>query len=54
MRVLFVTAMWPNEERPWHGTFVKSQAESLERQGVDVDVLTSRGYAGRTAYALRS
>jgi len=51
VRVLFVTAMWPNEERPWHGTFVKSQAESLERQGVDVDVLTIRGYAGRTAYA---
>jgi glycosyltransferase involved in cell wall biosynthesis len=50
MRVLFVTNMWPDAERPWYGTFVKTQADSLERIGVDVDVLAIRGYAGRSAY----
>ncbi|MEA2421678.1 MAG: teichuronic acid biosynthesis glycosyltransferase TuaC, partial [Thermoleophilaceae bacterium] len=51
MRVLFVTNMWPDEERPWYGSFVKSQADSLERLGVDLDVLAIRGYAGGGAYA---
>ena len=31
MKVLFVTNMWPDEERPWYGTFIKTQADSLER-----------------------
>src|SRR3954462_6871278 len=51
LRVLFVTNMWPDESRPWHGTFVKSQADSLQRRGVEVDVLPIRGYAGRSAYS---
>lgn len=51
MRVLFVTNMWPDEERPWYGAFVKSQADSLERLGVELDVMSIRGYAGRGAYA---
>lgn len=51
MRVLFLTNMWPDEERPWYGAFVKSQADSLERLGVELDVLAIRGYAGRGAYA---
>jgi teichuronic acid biosynthesis glycosyltransferase TuaC len=51
MRVLFVTNMWPDEERPWYGTFVKSQAESLRDLGLEVDTLPIRGYAGRRAYA---
>ena len=50
LRVLFVTNMWPDDSRPWHGTFVKSQADSLERLGVTVEVLPIRGYAARTAY----
>lgn len=50
IKVLFVTGLWPDEQRPWHGTFVKSQAESLERAGVDLDVLPIRGYASRNAY----
>jgi glycosyltransferase involved in cell wall biosynthesis len=49
--VLFVTNMWPDEERPWYGTFIKTQADSLERLGVDLDVLPIRGYAGKRAYA---
>jgi glycosyltransferase involved in cell wall biosynthesis len=51
VRVLFVTNMWPDDERPWYGAFVKSQADSLERLGVEIDVLAIRGYASRSAYA---
>jgi glycosyltransferase involved in cell wall biosynthesis len=50
MWVLFVTNMWPDEERPWYGTFVKSQATSLERLGVEIEVIAIRGYAGRSEY----
>lgn len=50
MRVLFVTNMWPEASQPWYGTFIKSQADSLERLGVGVDVLYIRGYLDRTAY----
>jgi glycosyltransferase involved in cell wall biosynthesis len=50
LRVLFVTNMWPDDERPWHGSFVSSQARSLERAGVSVDVLPIRGYASRGEY----
>jgi glycosyltransferase involved in cell wall biosynthesis len=49
-RVLFVTNMWPDELRPWYGTFVKVQAEGLRRLGLQVEVLTIRGYTRRTAY----
>jgi teichuronic acid biosynthesis glycosyltransferase TuaC len=51
MKVLFVTNLWPDDARPWHGTFVRTQAGSLERAGVDLDVMAIRGYAGRGAYA---
>lgn len=51
LRVLFVTNLWPDHERPWHGTYVRSQAESLERLGVQVDVEALRGYASRREYA---
>jgi glycosyltransferase involved in cell wall biosynthesis len=51
MRILFVTNMWPDAERPWYGSFVKSQADSLGDLGLDVETLPIRGYAGRAAYA---
>lgn len=50
MRVLFVTNIWPDEVRPWHGTFVKTQAESLEELGVEVTPLAIRGYATNREY----
>jgi glycosyltransferase involved in cell wall biosynthesis len=50
LRVLFVTNMWPDERRPWRGTFVRTQAESLRRIGIDVDVFTVRGDGRRAAY----
>jgi glycosyltransferase involved in cell wall biosynthesis len=50
-RVLFVTNMWPEESRPYYGSFIASQARSLTARGVDVDVLSVRGYLGVRAYA---
>jgi glycosyltransferase involved in cell wall biosynthesis len=42
--------MYPEEERPWYGSFLKTQAESLRDIGVDVDVLHVRGHTGPRAY----
>lgn len=50
LRVLFVTNLWPDHERPWHGSFVYSQAQSLRAQDVQIDVLPIRGYASRWEY----
>jgi glycosyltransferase involved in cell wall biosynthesis len=49
-RVLFVTNMWPDDVRPWYGTFVKVQAQGLRRLGLQIDVLTIAGYRRRAAY----
>ncbi len=54
MRVLFVTNMWPDAERPWYGAYVERQAESLGDLGLEVDVIAIRGYAGRAAYLARA
>jgi glycosyltransferase involved in cell wall biosynthesis len=51
MNVLWVTNMWPDAERPWYGSFVHSQARSLERIGVDLDVLYVPGYRSSREYA---
>jgi teichuronic acid biosynthesis glycosyltransferase TuaC len=51
LRVLFVTNMWPDEERPYYGSFIASQAGSLRRRSVGVDVLYVRGYVSNRAYA---
>lgn len=53
LRVLFVTSMWPDEDEAWRGSFVKSQAESLERLGVriDVELIRTRGAPSWRAYA---
>lgn len=48
--MLFVTNMWPDEDRPWYGTFIRTQARSLEDFGMAVDVLYMRGYVDRCAY----
>lgn len=50
LRVLFVTNMWPDDVRPWRGTFVKRQAESLEAAGVSVDTVAIRSHLRRSAY----
>jgi glycosyltransferase involved in cell wall biosynthesis len=49
-RVLFVTNMWPDEQRPYYGSFIASQARSLSSVGVSVDVLYVRGFLGASSY----
>jgi glycosyltransferase involved in cell wall biosynthesis len=48
--VLFVTNMWPDERRPYYGSFIASQARSLCEVGVAVDVLYVRGFIDARAY----
>lgn len=51
MRALWVTNMWPDERRPWYGSFVFSQAQSLRDAGVEIDVVYIPGYRGKAEYA---
>ena len=39
MKVLVFTHMYPSQKHPEHGIFVQQQVASLQREGVDVDVL---------------
>ena len=50
MRALWVSAAWPDERRPWHGSFIFSQAQSLRAAGVELDVIYIPGYLGRSEY----
>lgn len=51
MRVLVVTNMWPSDERPALGRFVRDQVESLRRiDGLEVEVFAFAG-GGPAAYA---
>lgn len=43
MKVLIMTAIYPTPENPAFGSFVKTQAEALERAGIKVDLLVMRG-----------
>jgi hypothetical protein len=49
--VLVVTNLWPHEEDPAYGIFVKRQVDSLHDLGVRADVLFIRGYISTAAYA---
>jgi teichuronic acid biosynthesis glycosyltransferase TuaC len=48
--VLVITNMWPDDERPAYGVFVKRQVDSLRAAGIRCDVLYLRGYATPLAY----
>jgi teichuronic acid biosynthesis glycosyltransferase TuaC len=39
MKVLMVTNMYPSAQKPHSGSFIKSQIDSIRREGIDVDVL---------------
>ena len=49
--VLFITNMWPDERRPYYGSFIASQAHSLSAAGLGVDVIYVRGFIGPAVYA---
>jgi len=42
LRVLVVTGIYPTEQRPAAGTFIKQQVDSLIAEGLDVEVLHPR------------
>ena len=50
MRILMVTNMYPSEDKPNYGCFVKSQVDSVRNEGVEVDVLYIRGYKSNLFY----
>ena len=52
MRVLTITNMYPDAERPWSGVFVQDQVESLRKLGIDVDVFLVDGPRNRLNYGL--
>jgi teichuronic acid biosynthesis glycosyltransferase TuaC len=43
LRILLVTNMYPTEEEPWYGCFVREQAEDLVALGIEVEVLRFDG-----------
>ena len=51
MRVLVVTNMYPTEEEPFFGSFVKEQVDDVRSLGVDVDVYDFDGRRRKGAYA---
>ena len=50
MKILLVTNMYPVADTPFFGTFVKEQAESLKKEGVDVDILFVNGNKNKFNY----
>jgi len=48
--LLVVTNMWPDEDRPVYGIFVKRQVDSLRAHGIRCDVVYVRGYMSAVAY----
>lgn len=50
MNVLVVTNMYPNEQHPFYGIFVREQVESLRAAGIMVDVYFINGRSNRLNY----
>jgi teichuronic acid biosynthesis glycosyltransferase TuaC len=51
-RVLVVTNMWPHEDNPGYGIFIKRQVDSLLAAGLRCDVLFVRGYRSQLAFVV--
>jgi glycosyltransferase involved in cell wall biosynthesis len=51
MKVLVATAMYPTEERPSFGTFVRTQVETLKKAGVDAEPFVLEGRSRKLMYA---
>jgi teichuronic acid biosynthesis glycosyltransferase TuaC len=50
VKVLVLTNMYPTPNRPFHGTFVEKQVESLRQEGVEVEVLYVDGVSSKLNY----
>jgi glycosyltransferase involved in cell wall biosynthesis len=51
VKVLVATAMYPTEERPFFGTFVRTQVQSLQRAGVEAEPFVLDGRSRKLMYA---
>jgi teichuronic acid biosynthesis glycosyltransferase TuaC len=49
-RVLVVTNMWPHDDNPGYGIFIKRQVDSLIAAGLRCDVVFVRGYRSQWAF----
>ncbi|KPJ66676.1 MAG: hypothetical protein AMJ43_07275 [Coxiella sp. DG_40] len=50
MKVLVVTNTYPTKKWPSMGIFVKEQVESLEKEGIEIDVLFINGWESKLNY----
>jgi teichuronic acid biosynthesis glycosyltransferase TuaC len=50
MKVLALTNMYPEPDRPWFGSFVRDQVEDLRELGVEIDVVIIHGTHRRMSY----
>lgn len=50
MRVLLVTNMYPTDEEPSFGTFVKNQVDDIKAAGIEIDVLFIYGRKSKWNY----
>lgn len=50
MKVLHVVAGLPSKERPFQQPFIKSQIDSLKKQGLDIDIFEIKGYNSKYSY----
>src|SRR2546426_12638875 len=52
LRVLMVTGIYPTEQNPHSGTFIKSQTDSLLAAGLEVEILHPRPGPSPLRYAI--
>jgi glycosyltransferase involved in cell wall biosynthesis len=52
MKVLIVTAIYPTADNPAFGSYVRTQSESLQRAGIDVEMLVLRHRHRKLIYPL--
>jgi teichuronic acid biosynthesis glycosyltransferase TuaC len=52
LRILMVTGVYPTEQNPHSGTFIKSQADSLVAAGLEVEILHPRPGPSPLRYAI--
>src|SRR3984893_7601528 len=50
MKVLIVTAIYPTADNPAFGSYVRTQAESLQRAGIDTEVLVLKAHHRKLIY----
>ncbi len=50
MRILYITNMYPNEQRPFGGIFIKQEVERLQKNGLDVSVVLINGKKSKLEY----